>query len=363
MSWSKNLKKTGRTCPGILRREPRLSSDEPSARSEDDGVVIALRRGRATPPFKGGSLNEPPKAIRDNRIPSEDFWTSSKLLESLKNHTTFKIGGPARLFYRPLNILELQRLIKDSREQGQKVLILGAGSNLLVSDRGVDAAVVKLDSAAFSKIKNKGDLVEVGAGKPVNQLLAFCAGKGLSGLEFMAGIPGTVGGALAMNAGVSLNGKKLAIGDLVESVRVMDYNSNLKIFDRAKLKFGYRQSSLAKHIILSVSLRLIPKNKRAVKRKTAEYLLRRKATQDYSAPNAGCVFKNPPRDSAGRLIDSCGLKGRKIGGAMVSCKHANFILNAGHATSRDVLELMRAIRKEVKKKYKIILDPEIKIWK
>ena len=293
---------------------------------------------------------------------SKNLKKTGKLKESLKNRTTFKIGGPARLFCRPLNIFELQRLIKDSRKQGQKVLILGAGSNILVSDRGVDAVVVKLGCAAFSKIRKIGDLVEVGAGKTVNQLLAFCVENGLSGLEFMAGIPGTVGGALAMNAGVSLNGKKQSIGDLVESVRVMDYNSNLKIFDRTRLKFGYRKSSLAKHIILSASLRLIPKNKSEVERKIAEYLLRRKATQDYSSPNAGCVFKNPPRDSAGRLIDSCGLKGRKLGGAMVSWKHANFILNADHANSQDVLELMQVIKKEVKKKYKVILKPEIKIW-
>jgi len=286
-----------------------------------------------------------------------------KSLELLKNHTSFKIGGAADLFFRPPDIPRLRQLLKDLRRQGKKILILGAGSNLLVSDSGLDAAVIKLNSAAFQKIENDGDCVEAGAGKPMKQLLAYCAQKGLSGLEFMAGIPGTAGGALAMNAGISLGARRLAIGDLVESVRVLDYNNNLKVFERAKLKFAYRQSSLAEHIILSVRLKLIFKDKELVQRNIAGYLLRRKAVQDYSLPNAGCVFKNPPEDSAGRLIAGCGLKGKRIGGAMVSCKHANFILNADQAAAGDVLELMRLIKREVKQKYKIILKPEIKIWK
>jgi len=281
----------------------------------------------------------------------------------LKDFTTFKIGGPAKSFLRPADISRLRRVIKNSRERGEKVLVLGAGSNILADDRGVDAVVIKLDAKCFQGINNYGEIVEVGAGKPLSQLLAYCVQKGLSGAEFLAGIPGTVGGALAMNAGISLNKRKLAIGDLVERVLVLDYNNNLKVLERAKLKFGYRQSNLAKYVILGASFKLFPREPGFVKSKLSEYLSLRKAAQDWAWPNAGCVFKNPENDSAGRLIDSCGLKGRRIGGAQVSRKHANFILNVEHASSRDVLVLMREIKKTVKIKHKIILKTEIKIWK
>ncbi len=281
----------------------------------------------------------------------------------LKGHTTFKIGGPAKSFFRPADILRLRRVINSARERGEKVLILGAGSNILADDRGVDAVVVKLDAECFQKISNDGGIVEVGAGKLLSRLLAYCAQKGLSGAEFLAGIPGTVGGALAMNAGISINKRKLAIGDLVERVLVLDYNNNLKVLERAKLKFGYRQSCFAKYVILGASLKLIPRDSEFVGKKIAGYISLRKTAQDWAWPNAGCVFKNPENDSAGRLIDSCGLKGRRIGGAQISHKHANFILNIERASSRDVLALMKEIKRLVKKKNKIILKLEIKIWK
>jgi UDP-N-acetylmuramate dehydrogenase len=286
-----------------------------------------------------------------------------KLSEPLKKHTTFKIGGEARLFLQPRNYRELRQVVENCRRRALKVLVLGAGSNLLVSDRGVSAAVIKLDSPAFTKTSNLENIVEAGAGKPLNQLLAYCCLHGLSGLEFMAGIPGTLGGALVMNAGVCAGGKKLSIGDLVESVAVMDYNGKLKIIDRAKIDFGYRRSGLAKYIILSASLRLVPGDKKEVADNIRGYLDRRKASQDYGYPNAGCIFKNPQADFAGKLIDACGLKGKKIGSAAVSLKHANFIVNTGNASAKDVLGLMRLVKKEVKFKYNIVLEPEIKIWK
>jgi UDP-N-acetylmuramate dehydrogenase len=294
---------------------------------------------------------------------SKNLRKRIKFQEPLKAHTTFKIGGPAELFFQPQTFIQLQEMVKSLRGADKKPLILGAGSNLLVSDKGVAATVIKLDSAAFRGIKRDGNMVVVGAGKPLNQLLAYCAKHGLSGLEFMAGIPGTVGGGLAMNAGVRVNKKNPAIGDLVETALVMDYNGKLLIFDRAKMKFGYRSSSLSRFIILSAGLKLTPGNKETIAKVTAGYILRRKASQDYSFPNAGCIFKNPPGDSAGRLIDSCGLKSRRAGGAQISPKHANFILNTGGAAARDVLELVRLVRKEVKEKHKIVLKPEIKIWK
>jgi UDP-N-acetylmuramate dehydrogenase len=286
-----------------------------------------------------------------------------KLSEPLKKHTTFKIGGAAKLFFRPQELEELRKIVSSSRKIDLRVLALGSGSNLLVSDKGVEAAVIKLDSPAFRKASYVDNILEAGAGKPLSQLLSYCRVQGLSGLEFMAGIPGTVGGALVMNAGVRTGKKLLAIGDLVESVQVLDYNGKIKILEGRKLKFGYRRSNLAKYIILSCRFKLNFKSSEEIQEKIYDYLKRRRNTQDYSRPNAGCVFKNPQGDSAGRLIDECGLKGSKIGAATVSYKHANFIINTGNASAKDVLDLMRLIKLEVKKKYNIILQPEIKVWK
>jgi UDP-N-acetylmuramate dehydrogenase len=286
-----------------------------------------------------------------------------KLCEPLKKHTTFRIGGNAQLFFRPHDLEDLRRIVINARERDLRILVLGAGSNLLVADNGVRAAVIKLDSPVFSKISKTGNILEAGAGKPINQLLVYCRIRGLSGLEFMAGIPGTIGGALAMNAGVREGVNTLAIGDLVESVRVLDHNGNIKVLQGRKLKFDYRRSNLNKYIILSSSFKLNPENSRRVQSKINGYLKRRRNTQDYTCPNAGCIFKNPQGDSAGRLIDACHLKGKRIGGAVVSVKHANFILNQNRCSAQDVLALVKLIRKTVKKEFDIILDPEIKIWK
>jgi UDP-N-acetylmuramate dehydrogenase len=264
---------------------------------------------------------------------------------------------------RPHDLEELRQIAGIARKRGLKVLVLGAGSNLLVSDKGVRAVVVKLDKPGFQKISYFENILESGGGRPLSRLLSYCRGQGLSGLEFMAGIPGTVGGALAMNAGVRAGKKSLSIGDLVESVQVLDYNGKIKILEGCKLKFGYRRSSLSKYIILSCRFKLNFKSSGEIQDKIVDYLKRRRNTQDYTRPNAGCIFKNPPGDSAGRLIDACGLKGKKIGGAAVSLKHANFILNQNHCSSKDVLALVNLIRKVVKKKYGILLEPEIKIWK
>jgi UDP-N-acetylmuramate dehydrogenase len=182
----------------------------------------------------------------------------------------------------------------------------------------------------------------------------------LAGLEFLAGIPGTVGGALAMNAGAW--GR--SIGELVEKATVMDYNGDIEVLTKKQMKFSYRNSSLQKYIILNIYLKLKKKNKRIINEKITGYLAQRRNSQDNSLPNAGCIFKNPSeRISAGRLIDLCGLKGRNIGDAFISLRHANFVLNKGNARARDVLKLMELAKREVRKKYRINLEPEIKIWR
>jgi UDP-N-acetylmuramate dehydrogenase len=242
------------------------------------------------------------------------------------------------------------------------VYILGRGSNIVASDAGLKAAVIRLDAAAFKKISSDGVSVHAGAGGSLAALVRYCAVRGLSGLEFLVGIPGTIGGALVMNAGITANGRSFSIGDFVESVTVMDYNSTVTVLGRKSLKFGYRSSNLISKCVLAVRFRLQKKDKASIRQAMAAYAARRRKTQDRQYPNAGCIFKNPRAASAGQLIDGCGLKGRRRGGSQVSRTHANFIINVQHAKACDVLRLMRVVQKEVKSKYRILLEPEIKIW-
>jgi len=283
-----------------------------------------------------------------------------RFFEPLKKYTTLKIGGRARYFAEPASEKELHLLLALARKQRVRVLILGAGSNLLVDDKGVDALVIRISAPYFKKIIFRGRTVEAGSGVRLAGFIAQTARRGLGGQEFLAGIPGTVGGALMMNAGQSQKGD--SIGDLIDRVRVMDYNGNIKNLTPEKIKFGYRKSGLEKYIILSACFNLRRKNKNKIQGIVKEYLCRRRQSQDLSRPSAGCVFRNPARDSAGRLIELAGLKGRKLGGAEVSRKHANFIINRQGATCRDVLRLMQLLKRQVKNKFKVELKPEIKIW-
>ena len=278
--------------------------------------------------------------------------------EPLSKYTTFKIGGPARFFARPKNIEDLKLLLKQAKSDKIPILVIGAGSNILASDKGVKAVVVKLDALCFTQIASRGLSIEAGSGVLLSRLIRFAANKGLGGAEFLAGIPGTVGGAVVMNAGAS--GKD--IFGLIYSVTLVDCQGRIKILPRKKIKFAYRRSGLEKFVVLSARLRLKKENKSGINRAIKECLSYRRDSQDYSFPNAGCVFKNPAGQSAGRLIDLCGLKGKVFGGAMVSLKHANFILNKGNARASDVIKLMRLIQKEVGKKFNFNLEPEIKIW-
>lgn len=291
-----------------------------------------------------------------------NWWKNLKgkiiLEEPLKRHTTFKIGGPARFFIEPYNIADLKLLLTSTKKYKIPILVIGQGSNLLISDKGVKGIVLQLNSAFFRRIFIKRNCLEAGSGVSLRQLIKLAEEHSLSGVEFLAGIPGTVGGALAMNAGAWCRN----IGDLVQKVAVMDYNGNIKILSKKDIKFEYRKSSLRKFIILSACIKLAKKNKEEIRDSIRKYLEYRRNTQDASLPNAGCVFKNPHRESAGRLIDLCGLKGKRIGGASVSLRHANFILNQKCALARDVIKLIALIKKRVKHKFNINLEPEIKIW-
>lgn len=279
--------------------------------------------------------------------------------EPLKRHTTFRIGGPAKYFVEPLDIDSLRLLVKSARVYKIPILIIGCGSNLLVSDSGVNGLVIKFSSPSFKKIFFCRGTFIAGAGCLLGQVINYSQRHCLSGMEFLTGIPGTVGGALVMNAGIPHKN----IGDLVEDIVVMDYNGKLKALSAREIKFGYRNSNLSKYIVLSARLRLKRKNPEEIKTAIGKYLDSRKNKQELFLPSAGCVFKNHrTRGPAGKLIDMCGLKGRRIGDACVSEKHANFIVNIGHASAADVSALMGLIKKEVKNRFKITLKPEIKIW-
>lgn len=281
-----------------------------------------------------------------------------KLNEPLKRHTTFKIGGRAKFFIEPKDIDDLKLLLNLVKRNKIPIFIIGRGSNILIGDKGIDGVVLRLSSRCFKSFTIEKIRLEAGSGVMLSQLLKAAQNYDLSGLEFLTGIPGTVGGALAMNAGTRWKN----IGDLVENVTVMDYNGNIKTLDKKDIKFSYRTANLSKYIILSVSIKVFRENKEQIKERIEKYLDYRKVAQDLSKASAGCIFKNPSGYSAGRLIDLCGFKGKRTGDACVSKRHANFILNKGSAKANDVLKLMDLIKKEVKNKFNITLESEIKIW-
>lgn len=281
--------------------------------------------------------------------------------EPLSRHTTFKIGGRAMLFIEPFDEADLKRIVINAGPKHIRILLMGSGSNILVNNAKIAGAVIRLSSPSFKRIiRRDKDLLEAGSGVTLTQLLNYARRSGLGGCEFLAGIPGTLGAALVMNAGV----KDGRIGDLVRQVRVMDYKGNTRILNKGELQFTYRDSGLKKYIVLGALLKLAALGKKRISgriKKRMEYRIR---TQDYAYPSAGCVFKNPGNGvAAGRLIDMCGLKGTHIGDAYVGTKHANFILNKGKARASDVLKLMRYVKGKVKNKFGIELEHEIKIWR
>ncbi len=300
-----------------------------------------------------------------------NWWKASALgiirNEPLRRHTSFGIGGPAQYFACPADRPALAALRAACRERGLAVRVIGAGSNLLVSDRGVAGMVISLAGAGFRRMHRRGMLLSAGAGVPLARLVAYCRRHGLSGAEFLCGIPGTLGGALVMNAGISerRNGtlRQRWIGDLVESVEVMDYNGAVRRLAGTDISWAYRRSSLAGMVVLSARLRLKPSSSRAVAARIAAYRRRRSATQDTASRSAGCVFRNPAADMpAGKLIDQCGAKGLRSGKAMVSGMHANFIVARPGARAADVRRLMRLVQQRVKKRFAVTLEPEIELW-
>jgi UDP-N-acetylmuramate dehydrogenase len=280
----------------------------------------------------------------------------------LARFTTFGIGGPARLLVEPRSGTELASVVDCLASDGIEYRILGGGANLLIPDEGVPFAVVKL-AGDFAKVSFDGTRAEAGAAVPLGRLVSECAKRGLSGAEGLAGIPGTVGGALVMNAG----GRWGRIGDVTESVGVLArggaQGGPARVLDKSEIRFGYRESSLRGEVILGAKLAFREEDPAKVVETTRGFLDEKRRTQDLKAKSAGCVFKNPPEGpSAGALIDQAGLKGARVGGAAVSPIHANFIVNCGNATAREVGELINLMRDKVFASSKVRLELEIELW-
>lgn len=274
----------------------------------------------------------------------------------LKEFTTFKIGGPAEYFFRATTEKELVEAIKKAAKEELPLFVLGGGSNILISDKGIKGLVIKCE---IKELEFSNNIVTVGAGLNINELIGQASDKGLGGLEFLAGVPSTLGGAIWGNAG----SHEEFIGQLVKTVKLLDKSEEepeVKELTRAECQFGYRDS-IFKHddlVILQAVLEL--KEVEGVKEKIAAQIAKKNTSQDLKTPSAGCVFKNPVGNKgAGQIIDELGLKGYEMGGAKVSTKHANFIVNTGQATAEDVIMLISYIKQQVRDNTGIELQEEI----
>ena len=276
--------------------------------------------------------------------------------ESLAKHTHFGIGGEATAYVEISTVSELAALAHFHKKWDVPTAVIGRGSNLLVSDAGFKGIGIRL-VGALAKLEVDGNVVSVGAGLALPALSKTMSQRGLSGVEFAFGIPGSVGGALIMNAGAWGS----SFGDVVTDVTVMDDTGELINLTHAEANFEYRHSSLDTYFcVTGATLTLAPGDVNSITERMQTLFKQKIETQPFVEENAGCMFKNPPGDSAGRLIDISGLKGYRIGGAEVSTVHGNFILNLDNATAEDVLKLVAHIQQQVREKTGISLQTEVK---
>lgn len=280
--------------------------------------------------------------------------------EPMKKHTAFKIGGPADTFIKVDSIEDLKEILKLSKNNNIPINIIGNGSNLLVTDKGIRGIVLKIDLKNL-EIKEKDNKIEIVAdsGVPLGLLAQKLLKEEITGFEELSGIPGTIGGAVIMNAGA--HGKELK--DILKKVTAMDYNGNIHEFTNEECLFSYRNSRFQKekYIILQATLELEKGNSIEIKEKMDEYMQFRKEKQPIEYPNAGSTFKRGEDFVTAKLIDEAGLKGYKVGGAQVSEKHAGFIVNVDNATAKDVIELTDYIKEKIEEKFGKKINLEIQI--
>ncbi len=277
--------------------------------------------------------------------------------ESLARHTSFRTGGPARWFARPASCEQLASLLQQARTRGIECFLMGNGTDLLAPDEGFDGLVIALGDR-FADIRVDGGGVTASAGALLSQIGRFALNHSLSGFEFAHGIPGSVGGGVYMNAG-AYGGE---LKDIVREVEYLDGSLNQRVLPAEDCAFGYRTSIFKSHrdwIVTGASFELVPGNTDEIRARMEDLAARRREKQPLEYPSAGSTFKRPAGHYAARLIEDAGLKGRSVGGAEVSTKHAGFIINRGGATTADILALMDIVRDTVLQRFGVELEPEV----
>ncbi|WP_099188458.1 UDP-N-acetylmuramate dehydrogenase [Tepidibacter mesophilus] len=278
--------------------------------------------------------------------------------EPMKNHTSFKIGGPADFLVTPTNENQLKEIIKYIKEENLPHFLMGNGSNLLVRDGGIRGIVVKI-AQNYNKFEINENIIKAQSGILLSTLAKYIAKNCYKGFEFASGIPGTLGGAIAMNAGAYGGEMK----DVVKSVKVLNQQGEIVELSNEQMEFGYRTSLVTKKnlIVLEVTLDLEKGNYEEIKNILDDLTVKRTTKQPLNVPSAGSTFKRPEGYYAGKLIEDSGLKGVRLKGAQVSDKHSGFVINAGGATAQDIIELIEFIKKTVYDKFKVELNEEVKI--
>lgn len=289
--------------------------------------------------------------IRAN-VPEEDILTE----EPMSRHTTFRIGGEAACFIRISSEEQLRKLIPYFENVGVEYFVLGKGSNLLVGDKGYPGVILQI-SDACQQIEAEGNRLQVQAGAALSKVAFFAMERGLEGLEFAAGIPGTVGGGVVMNAGAYGGEMK----QVVESVRVLSSEGEILTLDNDTMEFGYRTSIIRNRnfIVLSVTFRLREGNREEIRARIEDFQKRRMEKQPLNYPSAGSTFKRPEGYFAGKLIMDAGLRGFQIGDARVSDKHCGFVVNVGKATARDVTDVIEEVQEKVRERFGVSLEREV----
>lgn len=281
-----------------------------------------------------------------------------KRQERMQEHTTFRVGGAADYFIQPQTVQELRSVLQILHSHEVPVLVIGNGSNLLVRDKGIRGAVVQI-AHRMANINVSGNILQAQGGALLSSVAATAAEHGLTGLEFAAGIPGSLGGAVVMNAGAYGGEMK----DVLLSVEVLTKDLEMKTIPAAELDLGYRYSNIPErgYIVLGATLALKQGNATEIRSRMADLAEQRRAKQPLQYPSAGSTFKRPEGYFAGKLIEDAGLKGKTIGGAQVSEKHSGFLINIGGATAQDILDLIAFCQKEVKAQFGVTLETEVKI--
>ncbi len=286
--------------------------------------------------------------------------TQLKNNTALNKLTTFNMGGEPKFYSRPENYDQLFDALSVCKNTNLPIKVLGGGSNLVVDDYELDFAVIHIRKPAFDWIRiGENNTITVGGGVPLRNLLRFCKHQGHGGAEFLAGIPGTIGGAVVGNAGAW----GAAMDEIIKSVTIVDENVEKHFLKKEDIHFSYRHCSLSNVIVTEAELKLQPRTPELVDELIKQNLQRKKNVQPTSKPNAGCIFKNPGNISAGKLLDICGFRGFQIGGAKVSDVHANFICNYNSASATDVFQIIEKMKKTVYKRFGINLELEVKLWR